>query len=133
MWRGSLDKDEERISNFLEATEQISNYVSHVKKIKNIKYFYFFPYTVQFAKICIDMNYIDGIITYRNPLECKFDKIIRNCLNKSKKCITIRPFAAGDALSSGYKSKDLIEYAFNIKSINGTILSISSIDQINFG
>ena len=31
MWRGNLDKDEERISNFLDATNQISNYVSHVK------------------------------------------------------------------------------------------------------
>ena len=132
MWRGDLKNDNMRIDKFLLDYKRIGECVNDLKNKNEINDFYFFPYTMEFAKICIDLDYFDGIIVYRNPVENQYDDMIKSCKSKNKKCITIRPFQAGKSIKNDNNCQELLDYAFNIDSIYATITSISKEHQLIF-
>ena len=132
MWRGSLDNEEKRLELFLKQKNQIKDFVLKAKKEKKIKNFFVFPYTFSFAKECLNISFIDGIVVYRNPSETFYDDLIVNCENVNKKCIVIRPFFSGKEIKSNLTAEKLISFSLNLKSIIGTIVSISRPNQLNF-
>ncbi len=131
MWRGDLKNDNIRINDYISQKSKIQKYIELAKNNKDFENFYFFPYTLDFARICILENCVDGIIVYRNPKETLYDDLIQECNSLNKKCITIRPFESGKAFKRGFNSRDLYSFAFNLNSIDGIITSISRMDYFS--
>ena len=92
---GDLKDDNARVKVFLKSSDEIADYVNLPKNKNDIENFYFFPYTLEFAKNCIIKDYIDGILVYRNQWKNPMIISLKNTLGENKKCITIRPFNSG--------------------------------------
>ena len=73
------------------------------------------------------------MVVYRNPYETDFEGYVDKLEAKSKNCIAIRPFSAGEAFSknNNFNCSSLINYAFNKKSVKGVIISISKHNQVD--
>ncbi len=129
MWRRHLKDDSNRLKNFDKKYKIIERAIGACKKRGDIKYFYCFPYTLDFAQNVLKKDIIDGLVLYRNIFETEFDQIIYKCGELGKKCITIRPLAAGRALKVNNSLNELMNFCFNISAVSGVIVSISTIQR----
>ena len=132
MWRGNLKNEKERLISFKRDIKLLRGFVEKSKKKQLFKNFFVFPYTRIFAKVCINIDFIDGFTFYRNRSETYYDDLIDECGKVNKKCIVIRPFFAGKEFENARSPISLISYALNIKPIIGAIASISRSSQLNF-
>ena len=128
MWRSNLS-DAERVTSFVGQYEQISTDTQNLKTKGLIKSIYCFPYSVNFMKKALELNIFDGFCVYRNPLELEYDDVIRQCQEST--VISIRPFFANKELIENQGPKELLNYNFLEPAIKSTILSLSSLSQLN--
>lgn len=134
MWRNDLGNDTSRCDAFKGSYDAMRASIVRAKKNGSIKSFYCFPYSLDFAGIALNCDFVDGIIVYRNPLELSFESVIEAVGMHEKHAIVIRPFAAGKLLSNeGVNSRDLFLFSALLPGVNGVIASVSSkqrMDQI---
>lgn len=127
MWRSNSD-DSRRIEKFTTALPEIKKCFTNLKKSRNVGKFYCFPYTPEFMKRAQDVSLFDGYCVYRNPEENEYDELLKKSDKNS--VITIRPFRANKLLIQSQGVKSLLDYNFSDPSVDKTIISLSSKDQV---
>jgi aryl-alcohol dehydrogenase-like predicted oxidoreductase len=128
MWRSNLP-DEKRIIDFIEQHEQIKNDIGALKREGLINSAFCFPYSVDFMEKTLELEVFDGFCIYRNPRELEYNFIMQKCVKDT--VISIRPFAADKELIKSEGLIQLLNYNFSEPAIRSTILSISSLYQLN--
>ncbi|WP_169393146.1 MULTISPECIES: hypothetical protein [Psychrobacter] len=128
MWRSSLP-DDHRIISFVKQYKQISDDIKTLKQDGLIKSAYCFPYSVAFMEKALELNIFDGFCVYRNPLELDYDDILKKC--KDDTVISIRPFFSSKELIENKSPIELLNYNFLEPAIKSSILSLSSLPQLN--
>jgi hypothetical protein len=130
MWRGNLDKKNQRLSDFQSSFNQLNDSIMQLKSNNLIELFLCFPYDIEFAEKAIHEKFIDGLVVYRNISELEYSEVLNtsHLLNKSN--YIIRPLAAGKALEINSSPAELISFSINIPSIIGAIVSLSSIEKL---
>lgn len=128
MWRSNLS-DPERIINFTKQSEQIKEDVDLLKRDGLIETALCFPYSVEFMQNALELKVFDNFCVYRNPIEREYDEILSNC--KKGTVVSIRPFFADKRFVMEQGPIKLLEYNFSEPAIRSTILSLSSLFQLN--
>lgn len=128
MWRSNLS-DQERVINFTKQSEQIKEGMDSLKRNGLIETALCFPYSVEFMRRALELKVFDNFCVYRNPMELEYNEILSNC--KKGTAVSIRPFFADKAFVGKEGPIKLLEYNFSEPAIRSTILSISSLSQLN--
>jgi hypothetical protein len=129
MWRGDLDKNSARVSNFSLSKVIINDCFSYEKSFGRVEKFHCFPYSREFAIAALSNFDIDGFAFYRNFLEKDFDFLIHDLQSLKKSILVIRPFGAGKVI--GYASiRSLIDYSASLSCVDGLVISCSTINHI---
>ncbi len=131
MWRGDINKNEDRLKDFDRDKLLIYQSVEHAKSTQKIKFFHVFPYSIDFAEFAISLDFVDGLIVYRNIIEKEYDDLILRQAKLNKFSYIIRPLAAGKLDFNISKPSDYFKYALDLPSIKGGIISISSVERLN--
>lgn len=128
MWRSNLS-DSQRIESFLDHHKKIRHDIQSLKQESLIGSALCFPYSVEFMKEALRLQVFDGFCVYRNPKELEYDDILKQCDRQT--VISIRPFAADKRLITSEGPIHLLDYNFADSAIGNTILSISSLSQLD--
>lgn len=128
MWRSNLS-DPQRIDSFIKQQEQMRHDIEDLKQSGLVCNALCFPYSVGFMEKALESNIFDGFCIYRNPQELEYDRILTDCDDGT--VVSIRPFSADKALIESEGVIKLLEYNFLEPAIKSTILSISSVYQLN--
>lgn len=128
MWRSNLS-DQERVINFTKQSQLIKEGIDSLKRKGLIETALCFPYSLEFMRKALELKVFDNFCVYRNPMELEYDEILNNC--KEETVISIRPFFADKRLVMEQGPIKLLEYNFSEPAIKSTILSISSLSQLN--
>ncbi|MEC5210352.1 aryl-alcohol dehydrogenase-like predicted oxidoreductase [Psychrobacter sp. PL15] len=128
MWRSNLS-DQKRVVNFTKQSKQIKEGIDSLKRKGLIETALCFPYSVEFMRKALKLKVFDDFCVYRNPIEQEYDEILSNC--KKGTAVSIRPFFADKAFVVKEGPIKLLEYNFSEPAIRSTILSISSLSQLN--
>lgn len=128
MWRSNLS-DKERVINFMKQSEQIKEGIDLLKRKGLIETALCFPYSVEFMRKALELEVFHNFCVYRNPMEPEYDEILSNC--RKGTAVSIRPFFADKAFVIEEGPIKLLEYNFSEPAIRSTILSISSLSQLN--
>ncbi len=129
MWRDDLQDHAGRASRFVEQAGEIQRTVQAAKSSGAIGSFVCFPYSPGFASRALEFDFIDGLAIYRSPIEPEYDSLIETCERLGKQILVIRPFAAGSALAND-DAASLIRYSSEMTSVNGIVVSCSSINHL---
>lgn len=131
MWRRKLDNDCDRIEEFLNQSSEIEESVNFLKNDNKMERFLCFPYTPQFGIEALDLEYVEGLVVYRNALETENDPLIDRADRLSKPCAVIRPFNAKSAFEqAGRAAPDLLRFAVDKPAIESVIVSSNNLDHI---
>lgn len=132
MWRQDLHTEGKRLQDLGNSLNRISEAVAELKERGTIKRFLCFPYTLEFGVCIIDNEFIDGFTVYRNRLERDYDGLLDMCHSRAKRCLAIRPFAAGDLLNT---SSDIPRYvlsnALDHPAVEAAIFSTSNLAHLD--
>lgn len=128
MWRSNLS-DLQRIESFTNYHKKIRRDIETLKQENLIGSALCFPYSVEFMKEALKLKVFDGFCVYRNPKELEYDDILKECDRQT--VISIRPFSADKKLISSEGPLDLLNYNFADSAVKSTILSMSSLSQLN--
>lgn len=131
MWRGDLSDNEGRKRLFLESYPEIEKAVTALRQSGKIENFHCFPYDAGFAQAALDKQAINGLVVYRNKLETEYDPLLQQAARAGKRNFIIRPLFGGKALElEGETPRSLLRFALDMPSVDGAVLSISSIGKI---
>lgn len=128
MWRSNLP-DEDRVASFVNQHKQVSDDIQNLKQEGLINSAYCFPYSVDFMDKAIGLDVFDGFCVYRNPSELEYDGLLKR--SKANTVVSIRPFFASKELIREKGSIELLNYNFSEPAVKSTILSLSSLSQLN--
>lgn len=132
MWRQDLHTEGKRLQDLESSLSRISEVVAELKERGTIKRFLCFPYTVKFGINIIDSEFIDGFTVYRNRLEREYDGLLDMCQSRAKRCLAIRPFAAGDLLNtSSDVPRDVLSVALDHPAVEAAIFSTSNLAHLD--
>lgn len=128
MWRQDLKDEPKRIADLTRSLPEISETVEALKQQGQLRRLFCFPYTVTCADLLLDVECIDGYTIYRNQREAEYDYLLDSCESRSKTCLVIRPFAAGQSLGAGLTAPvEQLAAALDHPAIEAAILSTSSL------
>ena len=131
MWRHNLQLDSQRISDFQRQLDAIADAVGRLKRAGLIERFFCFPYSVEFGRVALEHEAIDGLVVYRNVQETEYDALIDRSAALSKLCHIIRPFNAGTIITQAKKTpEDVLKFAMDKPAIKSAILSSNSIEHL---
>lgn len=132
MWRQDLKNEPKRISDLTGSLSEISETVVALKQQGLMRRFFCFPYTTTCSDALLDAEFVDGFTIYRNQREHEFDYLLDSCADRSKTCLVIRPFAAGDLLEAGRpEPREQLAVALDHIAIEAAILSTSSLAHLD--
>jgi len=129
MWRGDLGDHDQRVEEFSRQGSAVSESAQHAKQSGHLSSFFCFPYSPSFATACLDVDSIDGLAIYRNTHETDYDELVNECEESGRSVLVIRPFSAGEALTSAQPGA-LIRYSAELPAVTGIIVSCSSVEHL---
>ena len=132
MWRADPQNIGKRNLRYTEQSYVIHSCVNRLKQEGKLRYFFVFPYDIEFAKLTLNIekvssNFYDGFMVYRNINEQKFDPILDVNLKHN---LVIRPLGAGKLLKKESPA-DAFSFALNHPNVFGAVTSISSSEKID--
>ena len=122
--------DTDRLGTLENQENEISDCLSRLKQDGKVKSIFSFPYSKIFAKQVMQLEEIDGIISYLNEEEIEYSSYANN-----NQFIAIRPLLAGKLLSKDSKSKEkrikeCLEFVGQHRRVLSQIVSINNIEQL---
>lgn len=132
MWRQDLKNEPKRIADLTGSIAQISEAVRALKHEGLMRRFLCFPYTKTCADVLLDAEFVDGYTIYRNEREHEYDYLLDSCAVRSKACLVIRPFAAGELLEPGRATpREHLAAALDHTAIEAAVLSTSNLSHLD--
>ena len=130
LWRGDLKDETSRLEGLAASTYSLQKSIETERAKETIGALLCFPYTMSFAEKVLTYDWCDGLAIYLNPIETEWQTLLPYLSTKEKSAIAIRPLAAAKALHQNYSLEDCLTMAFASTSVNATIVSWSSEQQI---
>lgn len=124
--RSSPINDQDRIRILANQKNIIQETFSKLKKEGKIKSVFSFPYSIPFAKEVIEIEEVDGIISYLNKNEIEYQHFAQ-----TQPFIAIRPFNAGELVSKENRDTDVQDCLSFVRNHNNVISQIVSINNLN--
>lgn len=121
--------DADRLQTLVDQQEEITSSIEDLKKKGKIKTSFSFPYSVNFAKKVLELNQVDGLVTYLNKGELEYQEFA-----DSVPFIAIRPLFAGKLIENATDIDaeiiSSLQFVENHKTVLSTIVGINSTKQL---
>jgi predicted oxidoreductase len=124
--RSTPINDDDRIKILNQQKNIINNSFAKLKKEGKVKSVFSFPYSIPFAKKVINIEEVDGIISYLNKNEMEYQHMAN-----THPFIAIRPFNAGQLISKENHDSDVQDCLTFVKNHTNVISQIVSINSLN--
>ena len=127
--RSTPINDIERLNIIEKQYDQINDSFLRLKKDGKVKSVFSFPYSVPFANKVINLEEVDGIISYLNKEERDFEHFAND-----HPFIAIRPLNAGRLINPKTADKDIkecLKFVGLHKNVLTQIVGINSLEHLN--
>ena len=127
--RSTPINDHDRIKILSQQKNLINNTFEKLNKEGKIKSVFSFPYSIPFAKEVIDIEEVDGVISYLNKNETEYQHLAH-----IHPFIAIRPFNAGNLVTKENHDVDVqncLTFVRNHKNVITQIVSINNLNHLN--
>jgi aryl-alcohol dehydrogenase-like predicted oxidoreductase len=124
--RSTPINDHDRIKILIQQKDLINSSFAQLKKEGKIKSVFSFPYSIPFAQEVIDIDEVDGVISYLNKNETEYQYLA----NKHP-FIAIRPFNAGHLVTTENYEMDIQNCLTFVRNHTNVITQIVSINSLN--
>lgn len=123
--------DKDRLATLENQRQEIKACLSKLKKEGKVKSIFSFPYSTVFAKAVINLEEVDGIISYLNKEELEYASYAEKF-----PFIAIRPFFGGkliqgEGISRDNKIHDCLDFVRGHNAVLTQIVGINSVKQLN--